>query len=70
MKIIDVSILENPIVCKWRSFPGDNILTDPKHWKIIAVIKIMIFREIEIKSPGDYYKLNVTVIFSKSFIDW
>ena len=33
MKIIDVSILENPIFCKWRLFPGNDILTDQKHWK-------------------------------------
>ena len=33
MKIIDVSILENPIFCKWRLFPGNDIITDQKHWK-------------------------------------
>ena len=33
MKIIDMSILENPIFCKWRLFPGNNIITDQKHWK-------------------------------------
>ena len=43
MKIIDVSILENPIFCKWRLIPGNNILTDQKHWKIIAASAAMIF---------------------------
>ena len=33
MKIIDTSILEDPIFCKWRLFPGNNIITDQKHWK-------------------------------------
>jgi len=30
----------------------------------------MIFRKIEIKNAGGYYKLNVTVIFFESFPDW
>jgi len=33
MKIIDISILENPIFCKWRLFPDNNIMTNQKHWK-------------------------------------
>ena len=33
MTIIDISILENPIFYKWRLFPGNDIITDQKHWK-------------------------------------
>ena len=33
MKIITMSISEDPILCKWRLFPGNNILMDQKHWK-------------------------------------
>lgn len=33
MKIITISISEGLILCKWRLFPGNNILMDQKHWK-------------------------------------
>ena len=33
MKNINMSISADPIFCKWRLFPGNNIITDQKHWK-------------------------------------
>ena len=43
MKIIDIPILQDPIFCKWRLFPGNNIKTDQKHWKNHCRLAAMIF---------------------------
>ena len=44
MKIIDISILENPVFCEWRLFPGNNILTDQKHWKSLPLQRQWFFQ--------------------------
>ena len=75
MKIIDISILENPIFCKWRLFPGNDIITDQKHWKnhcrfsgndFFNVLKFTPFtlnRNIDLSQSWRSKKHNLSLIY-------
>ena len=61
MKIIDISILENPIFCKWRLFPGNDIITDQKHWKNLKPFTSN--RNIDLSQSWRSKKHNLSLIY-------